>query len=132
MGPWTKVVTEPLGLAGFALFLVFGYLARVKRNDQRRWLSPVALGIATIALVGGLVISYVQVSKTVAPPVQNTKQAAPTQHQTNQQIQQSSTGPCSPNVQGVQGGNVTITADQSSCKTEIEKPPEKKVKPENK
>ena len=50
MAPWTKVVTNPLGLAGFALFLVFGYLAKIKRNDERRWLSPVAFAIAAVAL----------------------------------------------------------------------------------
>ena len=130
MTPWTKVVTEPLGLAGFALFLVFGYLAKVKRNDERRWLSPVAFAIAAVALVGGLGIAYVKVRKPVAPSIQTGKPAAPTQQQTNQQVQQTSTGEGSPNVQGVQG-DVTITVDQSKGKTEMQKSAAKKPKPES-
>jgi hypothetical protein len=70
MSEWTKVVTSPLGLAGFALFLVFGYLAKVKRSDERRWLAPVAVFVAVAALVGGLVLAYVQVPKPVPPSAQ--------------------------------------------------------------
>ena len=127
MSEWTKVVTHPLGLAGFVLFLVFGYLAKTKRRDERRWLSPVAFAIAAVALIGGLVLAYVEVPKPVPPSVQTSKPAAPTQQQTNQQVQQTSTGEGSPNVQGVQG-DVTITVDQSTgkTKTETKQPPEKK------
>jgi hypothetical protein len=131
MTSWSKVVTEPLGLAGFALFLIFAYLAKVKRNDNRRWLSPVAFAIATVALIGGLVVAYVKVPKPVPQPLQTSKSAARTQQQTNQQVQQTSTGEGSPNVQGVQG-DVTITVDQSKGKTEAQKPAEKKQKAEGK
>ena len=133
MSPWIKVVTEPLGLAGFALFLIFGYLAKVKRNDERRWLSPVAFVIAAVALIGCLAIAYVQTPNAVtpaAPPVQTSQPAAPTKQQTNQQVQQTSTGEGSPNVQGVQGV-VTIKVDQSKGKTETQKPVEKKTKQES-
>jgi hypothetical protein len=128
MGAWTKVVTEPLGLAGFALFLVFGYLAKLKKNDERRWLSPVALAIAAVALIGGLALAYVQTPKPSPTSTQTSKPAAPVQQQTNQQVQQTSTGEGSPNVQGVQG-NVTITVDQSTgkTKTETKKPAEQKT-----
>src|SRR5208283_1814389 len=122
MTPWIKVVTEPLGLAGFALFLIFGYLGKVKRDDERRWLSPVAFAIGAVALIGCLAIAYVQTPKPVTPSaqsVQTSQPAAPTQQQTNQKIQQTSTGEGSPNVQGVQG-NVTITVDQSTGKTKTE------------
>lgn len=122
MTPWTKVVTHPLGLAGFVLFLVFGYLARSKRRDEHRWLAPVAFAIATVALIGGLFLAYVQVPKPLPPSVQVSKPPAPVQHQTNQQVQQTSTGQGSPNVQGVQG-NVTITVDQSTGKTTTQKKP---------
>jgi len=132
MSEWTKVVTHPLGLAGFVLFLVFGYLANAKRQDEHRWLSPVAFAIAAVALIGGLVLAYVEVSKPVPPSVQTNKPAVPSQQQTNQQVQQTSTGAGSPNVQGVQG-DVTITVDQSTGKTstETKKPPEKKPKQES-
>lgn len=124
MSEWTKVVTHPLGLAGFALFLLFGYLARTKRSDRRRWLSPVAFALAGIALIGGLVLAYVQVPKPVAAPLQTDKPPAPTQQQTDQ-VQQTTTGQGSPAVQGVQG-NVTITVDQNGSNTETQKPLEKK------
>lgn len=131
---WTSVVTQPLGLAGFALFLIFGLLARLKRRDERRWLAPLAAGMAVLALAGGMILAYL---KTPAPiptsPPQTKAAPASSQQQTNQ-VQQTSSGPGSPNVQGVQG-NVTITVDQSSGKaagkgTEPTKaapqPPEKK------
>ena len=71
MQDWTKVVVQPLGLAGFALFLVFGLVARIKRTDDRRWLSKAAFSMAFLALVGGLVLSYVKVRSAVtAPPFQ--------------------------------------------------------------
>src|SRR3954463_16622357 len=63
---WTKVVSNPLGLAGFALFLVFAYLAKVKSADERRWLSPAAVLVALAALLGGLLIAYAQIPKTGA------------------------------------------------------------------
>jgi hypothetical protein len=135
MGEWTKVVTHPLGLAGFALFLVFGYLARAKRNDERRWLSPAAVVLALVALAGGLLIAYRQAPQPAPLPVQAAQpQSAPqppAKQQTNNNVQQTSTGEGSPNVQGVQG-DVTITVDQSKGKTETQKPPAKKPKQENK
>ena len=132
MNQWIKVVTEPLGLAGFALFLVFGYLAKAKSKDERRWLSPIALVIAAIALIGGLSLAYVRSPKPAPAPVEVAKPQIPARQQSNQQVQQTSTGAGSPNVQGVQG-DVTITVDQSTGKTttETQKPAEKKPKPES-
>src|ERR1035438_3523178 len=84
MTPWTKVVTDPLGLTGFALFLVFGYLAKVKRNDERRWLSPVAFAIATVALIGGLVVAYVKVPNlSLQPSKPANLQCRPSSRQTS-------------------------------------------------
>jgi hypothetical protein len=116
MSEWTKVVTDPLGLAGFALFLVFGYLANAKRLNERRWLAPLAVFAAIAALAGGLTLGYFRVSKSVAPAANTSK--APMQ-QTNQ-VQQTSSGAGSSNVQGVQG-DVTITVDQSSGGTNPQK-----------
>ena len=117
---WTKVVTQPLGLAGFVLFLVFGLLAKLKRGDERRWLFPAAVVMAGIALLGGLSLSYVQLQRSNAAV-----NAAPVPvqlplNQTNDAVHQSSSGAGSPNVQGVQGG-VTITIDQSSGQTKAQK-----------
>jgi uncharacterized membrane protein len=128
MSDWTKVVTDPLGLAGFALFLVFGFLAKLKRRDLRRWLAPLAMIMAVIALVGGLSLAYVQVRRSAQPvPVQTKSPAAPSQP-TSIQV---TTGQGSPTVNGV-NGDVNITVDQSSGKTETQKvqqnkPQEKKT-----
>jgi hypothetical protein len=118
MSEWTKVVTSPLGLAGFALFLVFGYLAKVKNKDERRWVSPAAVLVSLIALVGGLFLAYRQ-TPGVASPAQTSGKAA-IAPQAPKKVQQISTGDGSPNVDGV-NGNVTITVDQSRGKTEGEK-----------
>ena len=115
MSEWTKVVTQPLGLVGFCLFLVFGYLAKVKRHDERHWLTPVAVALAAVSLIGGLTLAYLQTPNPQAPVIQTTNPPAPSPQQTNK-VQQTSSGPGSPNVQGVQG-DVTVTVDQSNGKT---------------
>jgi hypothetical protein len=104
MPDWINVVTHPLGLTGFALFLVFGYLVKVKRDDERRWLSPAAVGLAAVALAGDLILAYVQAPNHVTSPAQSPVQSnvVPAQHQTNQ-VQQSTTRPGSPAVKfGIQ------------------------------
>ena len=102
MQDWAKVVVQPLGLAGFALFLVFGVLARVKRNDQRRWLSSVAVAMAFVALIGGLALSWLKERNTAAA------KPAPIQVQSIH-----TTGDASPVFVGT--GAVTYTADQGSA-----------------
>jgi hypothetical protein len=45
---WIKVVTHPLGIAGFALALVFGVVSRVmaqKRNKNTQWIVPAAYAL---------------------------------------------------------------------------------------
>jgi hypothetical protein len=126
MTEWTKVLSSPLGLAGYALFLVFGFLAKVKRSDERRWLAPAATCLAIAALFGGLLIAYLQVSKVPQSSVQAV-QPGPQKQQTNSQVQQTSGGPGSPNVQGVQG-DVTISVDQSKGEAPLQKPIQEKPK----
>ena len=110
MQDWTKVVTEPLGLAGFALFLVFGVLSRIKRQKELRWMGPVASGMAILALAGGLTLAFLKSSR---PSAASPPPAAAAQPIQKNQVEQTTTGPGSPIVQGVQG-DVTITVDQSS------------------
>lgn len=125
MSEWIRVITDPLGLAGFALFLTFGLLARLKRRDERRWLAPLAAIMGVAALAGGMILAYVKTPRLpVAPPSQTSSAPAPSQQQTNQ-VQQTTSGQGSPAVQGVQG-NVTITVDQSSGKTVTKTSAEKK------
>jgi hypothetical protein len=115
MQDWTKVVTEPLGLAGFALFLVFGVLSRLKAKEERRWLAPVASAMAVLALAGGLTLAYVKTARETA------QQNRPNPMQSNTSVQQTTTGAGSPVVQGVQG-DVTITVDQSGGTAVAKKP----------
>jgi hypothetical protein len=76
MQEWVKVVVQPLGLAGFALFLVFGLIARAKRADERKGLSRAALAMAFVALAGGLCLAFLkergqEAAKPAAPQVQS-------------------------------------------------------------
>jgi hypothetical protein len=121
MTSWTKAITHPLGLVGFALFLVFVFIAKAKWNDERRWFSWVFVAMAGVALTGGLFLEYVHPPTPTTPAAQiNT---APAQLQTNQ-VQQSTTGPGSPAVQGVQG-DVSVTVDQSTGEAKPKKPAKK-------
>lgn len=130
MNEWAKVVTQPLGLIGFVLFLVFGYLAKTKRLDERRWVSPVAFSFAAIALIGGFALAYVETSKSLDRTIQSISPPSPIQ-QTSQanQVKQNSTGAGSPNVQDIKG-DVVITVDQSTgeTKTTTKEPAENKTK----
>lgn len=126
---WTQVLSSPLGLVSYALFLVFGFLAKVKSSSERRWVAPAAMFLACTALLGGLGIAYRQVEllKKSPPPVNAVQPPDAQKKQTNSQVQQTSTGTGSSNVQGVQG-DVTISVDQSAGKAELHKSARKKPK----
>jgi hypothetical protein len=110
MQEWVKVVVQPLGLAGFALFLVFGLIARAKRNDQRKWLSTAAVSMAFVALVGGMTLAFVRErGQAAAAAAAAAKPPAP-------QVQSIQTnGSASPVFVGT--GPVTFTASQNSTTT---------------
>jgi hypothetical protein len=109
---WAKVVSDPLGLAGFALFLVFSLLAGLKRSDERRWIAKAAIFMAFAALVCGLGLACLRVLRPI-PAATKSQTPAPIPKQNCGETDQKSAGPGSPNVNCVQG-NVTITVDQSS------------------
>jgi hypothetical protein len=116
MSDWIKIITNPLGLAGFALFLVFGFVAKIKSRDERRWMSPVACGIAVLALVGGLIIAFTEAPRPQSAPSRST---APVTFNCDEVTQQSS-GAGSPNV-NCANGNVNITVDQSNGTQRVKK-----------
>jgi hypothetical protein len=126
MHDWAKVLTEPLGLAGFALFLVFGALSRIKRDKERKWLGPLAMGMAVLALTGGLTLAYLKRPPQTAPSTAPAPAVQPTAKTQTNMVEQTSTGAGSPNVQGVQG-DVTITVDQSSVTGKEKSPSGKKA-----
>ena len=72
---WTKVVTQPLGLGGFALALVFAVVGRGAKSDKTPWLKPAAFAMASLALLGGLTLAFQQGEgakpqmQSTAPPV---------------------------------------------------------------
>ena len=93
MTSWIKVVTHPLGLTGFALFLVFSFLGRNRQRKKPIWLTPLAFAMAFIAIIAGLSLSYQQ----------NTHPTAPSSGQHIGTIKQTSSGSSTSNVAGVQG-----------------------------
>jgi hypothetical protein len=112
MEAWIKVVTHPLGLAGFALFLVFVVLGKTRSNDQKRWLGLAFLGLAAVVLVGGLVLAYFQITKNaVSPP--DTRVTLPSrQTHSKPGVQQTTYGSNSPAVNDITGA-VTINVNDS-------------------
>jgi disulfide bond formation protein DsbB len=59
---WTKVVTHPLGLGGFVMFLVFVILSKVVKKGRNQTITlRVFLSLAVVSLVGGLMIAWEQV-----------------------------------------------------------------------
>jgi len=70
---FTSVITHPLGFAGFALFLVFGALSRV-RNHLPPWWPPTAVAMAVLALIGGLALEY---RRSGTPPLAQSPSVQP-------------------------------------------------------
>ena len=64
MDKWIDVVTNPLGIAGFALFLVFTFVSRSRRPLERN----VFIGCAALALLAGLGLAYRNASEPLPPP----------------------------------------------------------------
>lgn len=56
------MVTHPLGIAGFALALVFSVVGivvkRKRRSRQHRWVTPVAFAFAGISIVMGFILAF--------------------------------------------------------------------------
>lgn len=73
---FTNVVTHPLGLAGFALALVFGVLSRVGRHPPPWW-PHAAVAMAAVTLVGGLTLAYLQSAKPPLAQIPSAQAAAP-------------------------------------------------------
>jgi hypothetical protein len=129
---WTKIVTHPLGLAAFALALIFGVAGVRLQGRQGPWFLPAALIIAAIALIGCFYLANRQIDadREVAHPAapastqpskRNTqpslaaddnKSSRPSAPAT---VHQETRGAGSPTIQGVQG-DVTITIDQGGRK----------------
>lgn len=111
MNAWAKVVTQPLGLAGFALFVVFSVVAQKSRTTKAGWMTTGAFLMACIALVGGLLLAYLT-AQNKNPPVDNQQQFG--------KVQLKSSGNGAVNAAGVQGGSIMTNngaTGQDSTKT---------------
>jgi hypothetical protein len=106
MREWTSVVTHPLGLVGFALFLVFSVLSW-KRRRTPDWVMACFILLAAVVLVGGLTLAYRN-----QPEAHSGKSE---QRMPPAQVHQETHGSQSPAVHGVQG-NVTINQEGAAPK----------------
>jgi len=97
---WLDVITDPVGFAGFALFLIATIVTRVKAKgffDQRTKTGLFIVGL--VCLIGGLGLAYARVQYT-RPGLENLSKGDITQRATE----------CSNAV--VAGGNVTVSGDR--------------------
>lgn len=113
---WVNVVTNPLGMSAFALFLVFLVLTRTAISRERRWLSPVFVGIAVITLLSGLALSYKSYHTKSVPETVNVEQPSGT----TIFIDAETHGNKSP-VIGKVGGDLNIGGDTSDVPNDSDK-----------
>jgi len=68
-----KVLTDPLGLAGYALFLIFGVVTLVvKQNKPKvRWTVPAGFALGALCVIGCLSLAYRRQTVLSQPPPPN-------------------------------------------------------------
>lgn len=110
MSEWAKAVTHPLGLVGFALFLIFSLLTARKRKELPGWKIAFLLTAAVLVLVSGLGLSIIESkkpsNKVVSPP--------------SVKIDQQSEGDQSPPI-AVVGGQVNVNSNNQAGPAPTEK-----------
>ena len=115
MDKWIDVVTNPLGIAGFALFLVFTFASRSQRPRERN----VFMVFAAVALLAGLGLAYRHASEP--PPAESKPTVAKQPDQKSlpaPQAEQVSPEARSPEPTPANGGQ-TAKADRGSTATNI-------------
>jgi hypothetical protein len=100
-----KLVTHPLGLAGYALALVFGLIGKLGPSDRLPWLLPSAIVLAAVSIVGGLLLARVQIGRQVAKA-----SGKPSAAVTSTGARQVTTGDQSPAISGAQDVSITYGA----------------------
>ena len=117
MTEWIKVVTHPIGLVAFSLWLVF-FLASRTKVLKNKGLERSFIVMAFISLLGGLGLAYWQTYKSPtteehAAPAQSTTTSGTNQNNTS--IQQSTEGANSPAVADVKGDvNIILKGQDGS------------------
>jgi hypothetical protein len=111
---WDKALTDPIGLAGFALSLLFGVVTVVvkQRKPSSAWIIPTGFILATVCILGGLGLAWQrQIYSSPRPLTPSAAPATPaTQKMDLHDIHQKTN--CGPAVAGVQG-DVTINSNSS-------------------
>jgi hypothetical protein len=105
---WAQVITHPLGLAGFALALVFSIAGFKVQGRQRAWFLPLAIGLAGLVMIGGFYLAYLQTGVSFTAIGTDRGQAQSGATQSPGAVIQQTQGHGSPTIQGA-GGNITIT-----------------------
>lgn len=119
MSAWTNVITHPLGLAGFALFVLLIFLTMRRASTQPVWVRASFIIMTFIALIGSLWLAHLNTTLPLTAEKTSAQQKplpeSKTQTETSQQkaagenhVNQKTTGPGSPAVANT-GGDVTIT-----------------------
>jgi hypothetical protein len=112
---WSKVLTDPLGLSGFALFVAFstlGLLAKRKLAKKWVWLPNGVFAMACACLLAGLFLAYLQIRKAGLEPLPTT-----VNQQHIDQIDQQSSGSGAVNAAGVQGSVTTNNTESGEDST---------------
>ncbi len=111
---WIDVVTDPLGLAGFALFLVFLIVCRPAFRSGLPWLAPVFVVLAISALAGGFGLAWKKAEQAAAsarsPVTSGPAPISPPPNKPSIQIQTIETKGVGSSV-AVGGGNVDQKVD---------------------
>lgn len=130
---WIDVITQPLGLVGFALFLVFIYLPKIDPKKNLPWLPKAAYTMALITLLGGIGLAFSQ-SQTKKSENSPTK-TAPEAPTTSTLLEQKTSGDNSPTLGGIKG-NIDINIGQgnkepSATQSEFPRKESKKFSPQS-
>jgi hypothetical protein len=109
---FTKVITHPLGLAGFALALIFGVTGMFARHKTApSWLPGVAVTLGALCLIGGMLLAYRTIVSTSSPADPQQKEAEKNVANTQKD--------CAPALAGVRiGGSMILNCEKFVGTTE--------------
>lgn len=117
MNEWAKVVSHPLGLAGFVILALLLFFTNRQTSNQPVWVRASFLIMVFIALIGGLCLAYISTTSPTAEKTAATQEPLPrpnaheeiSQQKTSgdNKVDQKTTGPGSPAIANTTG-DVTI------------------------
>ena len=115
MSAWIKIISQPLGLAGFSLFLLFQLVRQIlkepKLANETRRLILLAGYLTGIAVIAGVGVSYLPAVEALTRPQMTTKEAA-IAVRGDKQPAGAAKVVNSPNSAAVAGSNNTVTVQK--------------------